>query len=647
MISQSPTPELPVLHRLTIGYLMLPVCIWLLGWFHWWLGIPATALLVAGFWRTLGGSWRETPRPATFAALLMSLGWVLMTAAGGFLDVNNGDWIKHRAILTDLARYAWPVYVPDPLVAFLSPETHARQDALLRYYLGYYVVPGLAGRWFGLAALNWAVPLWTWGGVALLVLLFTRCFARTGATIVAAVVLIGFGGMDFLRIVLLSGEVVPLFDSAHIETDDFLIERILYSSNMASLMWAPQHFLTGGLYTMLLVQLRSQPRFLASSGLLLAACLFWSPFVAVGLLPLVAVLFLDNGPRPFLRWQNFLAVPLAGLLVAYLTSDAGNIIRGWLWEKSDWGEMIYWLPVFYLTEFVVLSLLLWRCRPQMREDRFFLVSVGTLLILPVYTYGYFNDLGMRASLPALLILCWYCADVVSNPKIGPLRRQRKSRTKRRKRPAVRRATKKTPAPTTDPETRRNRTRLALVCMLVTVLVVGTVSPLHELTRAYENVGTFRYHQHLLSSISTNIPRPAWSQHVADDVPAALRGVLKAGEDTRSGDGRWEFVVRSAFDVYRNGKLLLYTKTPCMEEEDLEPVFFVDVWPQHVRDLPEHRQRHGFDNFLYADLRLHALWLDERCAFLRTLPEYDIARVATGQFKQGRRAWRGEFSLAPP
>ena len=91
MIPQSPTPELPVLHRLAIGYLMLPVCLWLLGWFHWWLGIPATALLVAGFWRALSGSWRETPRPTTFVMLLMALGWVLMTAAGGLLDVNNWD----------------------------------------------------------------------------------------------------------------------------------------------------------------------------------------------------------------------------------------------------------------------------------------------------------------------------------------------------------------------------------------------------------------------------------------------------------------------------------------------------------------------------------------------------------------------------
>ncbi len=646
MIRPHPTPELPVLHRLTIGYLMLPVGIWLLGWFHWWLGIPTTALLVAGFWRTLGGSWRETPRPATFAALLMALGWVLTTAACGLLDVNNGDWIKHRAVLTDLAGEAWPVSVPDPLADFLSPEARDRPDGLLRYYLGYYMAPGLAGHWFGPAALNWAVPLWTWGGVALLMLLFTRHFARTGATIVAAVVLMGFSGMDFLRILLLSGEVVPLFSSVHIENDEFLLYRILYSSNMASLMWAPQHFITGGLYTMLLVQLRAQPRFLASSGLLLAACLFWSPFVAVGLLPFVAVLFLDNGPRPFLRWQNFLAVPLAGLLVAYLTSAAGDIVRGWLWQKSDWGELIHWLPVFYLTEFVVLSLLLWRCRPQMREDRFFLVSVGTLLMLPVYTYGYFNDLGMRASLPALLILCWYCADVVANPKIGPLRRQRKSRTKRRQRPAVRRATKRNPAPTDATETRRNRTRLALVCLLVTVLVVGAVTPLHELTRAYENVGTFRY-QHMLTSISTNTPRPAWTQFVADDVSAAVRSVLREREDTGSVDGRWEPVIRSEFDVYRNGKLLLYTKPSCTEAEDLGPVFFVDVWPQHVRDLPEHRQPRGFESFIHADMRIYALWLGERCAFIRKLPEYDIARVATGQFEHGRRVWRGEFSLAPP
>ena len=147
-------------------------------------------------------------------------------------------------------------------------------------------------------------------------------------------------------------------------------------------------------------------------------------------------------------------------------------------------------------------------------------------------------------------------------------------------------------------------------------------------------------------MATSTPRPAWTSHIADDVPTVLRGVLKAHEDTGSVDGQWESVIRSAFDVYRNRKLLLYTKTPCTEE-DLEPVFFVDVWPKHARDLPQHRQRHGFDRFLYADLRIYALWMGARCAALRRLPEYDIERVVTGQLEHGRRVWQGEFSPVQP
>ena len=39
-------PALPMLHRLAVVYLMLPVLVWLVGWFDGWVGIPATALLV-------------------------------------------------------------------------------------------------------------------------------------------------------------------------------------------------------------------------------------------------------------------------------------------------------------------------------------------------------------------------------------------------------------------------------------------------------------------------------------------------------------------------------------------------------------------------------------------------------------------------
>ena len=172
-------PELPVLHRLAIVYLMLPVVVWLVGWFEWWLGIPVAALLVCALRRPLSGSWRpRAPSAAEVAALAVAAGVVMMTAAGGVFDVENSDWTEHRATLLDLGRYPWPTYLPDPVAVWRpAPVGEAPAPPLLRYYLGWHMAPGLVAHWFGPAALSWAVPLWTWAGVALVTLLFTRAAA--------------------------------------------------------------------------------------------------------------------------------------------------------------------------------------------------------------------------------------------------------------------------------------------------------------------------------------------------------------------------------------------------------------------------------------------------------------------------------------
>ena len=141
---------------------MLPVCIWLAGWCEWWLGLPAVALLGAGLWPALAGSWRVSrPRPAVFACVLLALGWVMLTAAGGVFDGGNGDWLEHRTTLLDPGRQPWPVFLPDVLADYLSSESNPSARPLLRYYLGWYMVPGLAARLGGAAALNWTAPFWS------------------------------------------------------------------------------------------------------------------------------------------------------------------------------------------------------------------------------------------------------------------------------------------------------------------------------------------------------------------------------------------------------------------------------------------------------------------------------------------------------
>ena len=413
-----------MLHRLAVVYLMLPVVVWLVGWFEWWLGLPAAALLVGALWHPLSGPWRlRAPTPAEAAVLAVAALWVLATAAGGVFVPRNFDFSVHRMILLDLGRHPWPTYLPDPLATWrpAPAEGPPATPPLLRYYLGWHMVPGLAAHWLGPAALSWAVPLWTWAGVALVALLFTR--GRRGwALIIALAVLVFFCGMSMVI-------------AGWMWWPDWLTgawgwygRRLLSEpgflwawSGTAVLKMAPNHFLAAGLYALLCLHLRRQPRFLAVLGVLLAAAPFWSAFVAVGLLPLLVVVLWMNGVRPFLRWPNLcLAGPLFGLVVLYLTAGAMDFPQGWLWQREgyDWPRLMRWLLFFYLTKFLLLAVLLAVVRPAVRREPFFIAAVATLLLLPLYWYGKWNDLLSRGSLPALFVLGWLCAGAVARGWAG-------------------------------------------------------------------------------------------------------------------------------------------------------------------------------------------------------------------------------------
>ena len=421
-------PALPMLHRLAVVYLMLPVVVWLVGWFEWWLGLPAAALLAGALRRPLSGPWRlRAPTPAEAAVLAVAALWVLATAAGGVFDPRNFFFYEQRVTLLDLGRHPWPTYLPDPLAAWRPAlaEGPPATPPLLRYYLGWHMVPGLAAHWLGPAALNWAVPLWTWAGVALIALLFTR--GRRGrALVIALAVLVFFSGMTFAGLPAIESrgwveELIKNRDWYPFLTYEPAILRSI--SLTATLKFSPHHLLAAGLYTLLCLHLCRQPRFLAVLGVLLAAAPFWSAFVAVGLLPLLVVVLWKNGVRPLLSWPNLcLAGPLFGLVVLYLTSGAMDMSQGWMWQREGyggWPRLMRRLLFFFLTEFLLLAVLLEAVRPAVRREPFFIAAVATLLLLPLYWYdGGGDDLLMRGSLPALLVLGWLCAGAVARGWAG-------------------------------------------------------------------------------------------------------------------------------------------------------------------------------------------------------------------------------------
>ena len=110
--------------------------------------------------------------------------------------------------------------------------------------------------------------------------------------------------------------------------------------------------------------------------------------------------------------QSGLAGPLAGLVTLYLAFGAVAFPQGWIWDVYAGSLLARWSPLFDLTEFLGLALLLLLARPSPRREPFFAASVGTLSLYPLYRFSGPNDLVCRDTIPALALPACFCADAL-------------------------------------------------------------------------------------------------------------------------------------------------------------------------------------------------------------------------------------------
>ena len=106
----------------------------------------------------------------------------------------------------------------------------------------------------------------------------------------------------------------------------------------------------------------------------------------------------------------------------------------------------------------------------------------------------------------------------------------------------------------------------------------------------------------------------------------------------------EPAARSVFDIYTGENTVTYLKSPC-SAADVQAEFFLHVIPEDLEDLPAHRRQYGFGgaNFRYGNTA--ALAFGGQCIAERTLPDYPIARIRTGQFTpEGDQIWMAEFPV---
>ena len=122
-------------------------------------------------------------------------------------------------------------------------------------------------------------------------------------------------------------------------------------------------------------------------------------------------------------------------------------------------------------------------------------------------------------------------------------------------------------------------------------------------------------------------------------------LARARFDLISSGASGEPVAQSRYDVYVDGRSLIYRKEPC-GPDDAAAKFFLHILPARVDDLPEWRKENRYDNLDFA-FHLHGVALDGKCAAKVPLPAYAIKGVRTGQWTDADgEIWAAAFPFDP-
>src|ERR1700686_2986895 len=101
--TSGPAPLLDPLDRISIAYLTLPLAIFLVGWFHWWVALPLLGCTAYALRPLLAGRWSMVNRvPVTRlqfgVALVVGCSWTLFGGAD-HIAFANADWHIRDAVL--------------------------------------------------------------------------------------------------------------------------------------------------------------------------------------------------------------------------------------------------------------------------------------------------------------------------------------------------------------------------------------------------------------------------------------------------------------------------------------------------------------------------------------------------------------------
>ncbi|MCR5045102.1 MAG: hypothetical protein K6A42_00825 [Treponema sp.] len=376
-------------------------------------------------------------------AIAITAFWVYLSGIGGFVW-QNSDHVVRNPLFRLLVAEKWPL---------------VDSDRAIVYYLGFWLPAAVAGKIGGLTFGLFFEQFWAVAGILLFYSLW--CARRRKLDIWPLLVFIFFSGMDYFGLLFCQlryrQPLEGLVSVLHLEGWFFNIYQ--YSSVTTQLFWVFNQAIPVWLAVIFLYSERN----LSSAVFVCASLLLSSTLPALGLAPFMIWLFIKN-PKELFTFQNIVggfvaasisflylsnnssaraggaafslkhAVLLCGVLVFILLPfffkkkpvvlrailalvynacffGALIIVKFASFYKTDKLHIFVWHMIFIFVEVGALALVMIK---KERRDSFYWIALVSLFLIPLVQVGRTTDFCMRASIPALLMICILAVDYLSS-----------------------------------------------------------------------------------------------------------------------------------------------------------------------------------------------------------------------------------------
>ncbi|SET25688.1 hypothetical protein SAMN02910413_2293 [Pseudobutyrivibrio sp. C4] len=266
-------------------YIALPLAFFIFGWTKIYLiGAPLTIAIFVSLYRMAKNAECrtfniiESKKDIIKIVIIITiiLLWVYFSGIGGYTWQNN-DHKWRNEIFEILIEYKWPVV-----------KGTAYGSNGMSYYIGFWIIPAMIGKLFGVNAGYFAQYVWAVIGVSLVYLLISK--KNEGLYIWPLLIFVFFSGLDIIGLLLRNNDAFFKYTfGMHI--DNWAV-GYQFSSFTTQLFWVFNQAIYGWIVTLLVLDENN-----ANMVLVMAAGLFSAPLPVVGLFPMALCRIWNNSAK--------------------------------------------------------------------------------------------------------------------------------------------------------------------------------------------------------------------------------------------------------------------------------------------------------------------------------------------------------------